>query len=752
MPSLRIIGISRKEALEMHRFKRACGALMAGVLTISVFAASGCRSNGKMRDDPQTDVSMNTSETTSEPSVPKQTETSDIAYQCPVSSSEKEAKALALELGLPPEDLHGKYDLFLKYADCVINNPRLIEYRGFVVNLFPMVADHLEPEDEEYFLSELRELTFESIYLGSNSGDFQSWSNSIRIFGDGTLYETEATYETTMHELTHFFDAFCDQEWESTMALVDGRLAYREDLTEEQWMNAKEYYTASFIVEGGAELYNGKYFTKHPFTYNGPHNFLTGFEWIFGSDALDKMFFSRNSTEIFIGYMKDIGYTDEQIVNVIHSFNSYTYDYIEAPEHPVRFEDVLIDLYEHEKKTDWKEDKVFCQILRQISPGTYDNIPLKHEEVSDILMPYSEQLDFANSIFNSIDQGDNPAAYGIFDVLILDGKPYLSTELIRAEGVDKTRPTTLLVDYDFDTGKVLSYEYYVHSYPQVCPKPLDTGKALDKRLASLIHDHSKLLSQKPYAGKDELKEVYERAAAIGNKYGVYIRVGEDLPPYAEPYVFDLGTEKTFDAKKINDMLDIAEGVLSQFPDGYFAQFDYGYFKGFEICIFEWPLYSDLNTFWTEDGYIMSYSMDSVCTEDINEIRSGLIRAIFDATNMKLRNYFDNFTDPMFSESVWRSKNPAQFYYTGYMTDDIASEEYETYKDYVVSKDGMLSGRMDRILLMEAVLDKKDITEQCKEKARFYSQCIREAFDDSTWPDETTWEAFLSSSKEDSKAA
>ena len=108
---------------------------------------------------------------------------------------------------------------------------------------------------------------------------------------------------------------------------------------------------------------------------------------------------------------------------------------------------------------------------------------------------------------------------------------------------------------------------------------------------------------------------------------------------------------------------------------------------------------------------MSYSMDSVCTEDINEIRSGLIRAIFDATNMKLRNYFDNFTDPMFSESVWRSKNPAQFYYTGYMTDDIASEEYETYKDYVVSKDGMLSGRMDRILLMEAVLDKKDITEQ-----------------------------------------
>ena len=145
-------------------------------------------------------------------------------------------------------------------------------------------------------------------------------------------------------------------------------------------------------------------------------------------------------------------------------------------------------------------------------------------------------------------------------------------------------------------------------------------------------------------------------------------------------------------------------------------------------------------------------MDSVCTEDPVEHRRGLVQAIFDATDKKLRNYFDNFTDPMFSESVWKTKNPENFIYTGYYTEDIAGVEYENYKDYVVSKDGMLSGRMDRILLMQAVLDKENITEQCKEKARFYSQCIREAFDDSTWPEQTTWEALLDSSEADSKAA
>ena len=735
----------------MHRFKRTCGVLMAGALTISAFAVTGCRTGGRMRDDPQTDVSLNTSETTSEPYGPSQTETSDITYQCP-SSPEKEAKALAQELGLPPEELHGKYDLFLKYADCIINNPNLIEYRGFVVSLFPMVADHLEDEDEEFFLSMLRDLSFESVYLNGNAGDFRSWGNAIRIFGDGTLYETEATYSTAMHELTHFFDAYSDGEWEGQMAFVDGRLAYREELTEEQWLSSKEYYTASFIVEGGAELYNGKYFTKHPYSYPCPQNFLIGFEWIYGSDALDELFFSKDTTKRFVGYMKDIGYTDEQIVNVIQSFNHYTYDYVDAPENPVRMEDVLIDLYEHEKKTDWKEDKVFCQIIRQLNQRFYEDVPLKHDDVTDILMTYCEMEDFAHAVLGSIDQGDNPDILGIFDVIILDGKPYLTADLLQTEEINKDRPTTLLVEYDFDAGKVLSYEYYVHAYPKVLPQPLATGKALDERLSSLEHDTSDLLNQKPFVGADELKEVYDRAAEMGNKYGVYIRVGENLPTYAEPYIFDLGSEKTYDIQKINEMLDIAESVLSQFPDGYFAQFDYGYYKGFEICIFQWPLYSGLNIFWTEDGYIMSYSMDSVCTEDPVEHRRGLVQAIFDATDKKLRNYFDNFTDPMFSESVWKTKNPEHFFYTGYYPEDLADGEYETYKDYVVSKDGMLTGRMDRILLMQAVLDKENITEQCKEKARFYSQCIREAFDDSTWPEQTTWEALLDSSEADSKAA
>ena len=89
----------------MHRFKRTCGVLMAGALTISAFAVTGCRTGGRMRDDPQTDVSLNTSETTSEPYGPSQTETSDITYQCP-SSPAKAAKALAQLHNVKGSELH----------------------------------------------------------------------------------------------------------------------------------------------------------------------------------------------------------------------------------------------------------------------------------------------------------------------------------------------------------------------------------------------------------------------------------------------------------------------------------------------------------------------------------------------------------------------------------------------------------------------------------------------------------------------
>ena len=437
-------------------------------------------------------------------------------------------------------------------------------------------------------------------------------------------------------------------------------------------------------------------------------------------------------------------------MDVIRSFNAYTYDYNELPEHAYRMEDVLIDLYGHAKDSDWKEDKVFCQILVEINQSMTDDVPLKHEEVNDILQTRCDLCSFLNNITDQIDQGSNPKTFGDYRVMIIDDKPYLSLALERTDEDEKGTPRALLVDYDYDTEKVLSYEYFVRSYPMTLPQPLTAGKELDDRLSSLVHDSTALHNQTAYSGKAELQALYDRAAQIGNKYGVYIRLGEDLPEYAEPYVYDLPEE--YDVQKISDTLDHVENALSKFPEDFFDQLNYGYYKGLEIDVFRWPLYQDLNVFWTEDGYVMAYSMNCLCTDDLDLQEQGLVEAIFTAADLRIRNYNDNFENPSFSEEIWKDKNPENFYYSGYMAPEFASEYYDEFKNYVISEKSMISAKKDRPLLMEALVDNKDMSSECIEKAEFFSQAIRDAFDDSAGPEKTSWEAAIDSSKADEKAA
>ena len=710
---------------------------MAGVLTVSVLSAAGCWKEENATGDIVTEKSIETSDTERMSDDTTVDELSNVVYQDAKPLVEQEAEALAESLGMEKKDLHGRYDLFLDYADCVINNPKMAEYRGYALYLFPMVADHLKDENTEYFLETLKDLKMESVYLQANNGEFYSWENKISVFGDGIVYDTEATYETVLHELTHFTDANADGPWESDFAYIDGHLIPKRELSEEDMAKTEEFVVASFIIEGGAELYTAKYFTKNPQTYPVAHNFLIGFEWIYGSEALDDLFFSSDSTEKFIGYMREIGYSDEKIKNVIDSFNHYTYPDRVDTENKVRPEDVLIDLYKHEKGENWLEDKVFCHILQQLNQSFFDDAPLVHTEISNILITYCDMQDFIASVADQVEDGTQPGIFGPFKVIILDGKPYLTAELERTDDVEKDRPAALLLDYDFDNEKILSHEYYVHSYPQTLPKALPDGAQLKARLDSFKHDNSAAHEQTPFAGSADLQDIYDRAATIGNKYGVFIRLGEDMPSYVESRLFD--EDQTMDKETLNEVLDHIESALSKFPEGYFDQFNYGYYSGFEIDIFKWPLYEEMTVRSTENGYMMCFSFNSICAEPFDVQEEKLVEAVFSATDLILLNHFENIEDPMFSEKVWKTKNPDKFFYPGKNTDEFIQEIYDEFKDYVVCKEAMRYAPKDRSTLMEALVDEKDVPEKCLEKAEFYSQCIREVFDDSGWPEETLWE-------------
>ncbi len=724
----------------MHRFTHACCVLMAGALAVSVLAVTGCHKNEKPISDnshvEDADLDQEGKETENDVSVSGGK--SDVTYQDTRSKVEQDAIDLATSLGVTEDELHGKYELFLKYADCVVNNPKLGEYRAYALHMFPVVADHLTSENEEYFLSKLRDLKMESLYTSGAAGEFYSMDDMIRIFGDGIVYENEATYTTIFHELTHFVDAYVDGEEGHGFYLVDDHLYGPEEMPTEAWENDLDFYNTIFITEGGAELYMGKYFSKDPQTYTYDHMFLTGFEWIFGSQALDDLFFGSDTTQQFVGYLRDIGYSDTQIADVLRSFNYFTYNYENAPEGAVRYEDVLIDLYEHGKGDNWKEDPVFCHILRQINLSFYfSEVPLKHQELTDVLLSQSQMQEWTDSVMKQLFTGTNPDISGSFYVLILDGEPYLAADLERTEEIDTSRPTTLLVDYDFNNGKVQSYDYIVHPYPQTIPEVASSDQALTEKFSSLEHDHTALHSQTPYSGRADLAELYERAARIGNEYGVYIRLGEDVPSYVQTYANSLeGYE--FSPESIQNMstlLDQVEEILKKFPKGYFDQLDYGYYGGFEISIVEFASNNEMTVQYADDKYLMSFSMDCKAASDLLvEQDCRLMEAIFAATDKKLINYFENYEDPMFSESIWKELNPEDFYYHGYQDAD-----YERFNDYVVCYDGLRCAPKDRATLMESLMEPYAIPGPCLKKAEFYSRCIRQAFDDSSWPEKTAWE-------------
>ena len=730
----------------MHKYNKVSCALMTSALALSMFGTTACRrapSSTEGTTALSTAVSSETDNGKEEPSDDTTDSTSETTDPRPMDPIEQQAKTLAAELGVTDEELHGKYDLFLKYADIVVNNPKLGEWRAYALHVFPILADHLTKENEEYFMGNLKDLLMKSLVLSDAAGEYIEQSNQIRIYGDGIVYETESTYTTAFHELIHFIDDTVDGKKTDDVYYTDTRFTYQDDYTDEEWAHASDYVDnccdAAFITEGGAELFMGKYFSKTPRAYYCETSFLTGLEWIYGSETLDKIFFSHDSSMQFIRLLEDAGYSPEKICHLFDSFNFYTYQRIDMPEDPIRYEDVLIDLYTHVKDSNWKEDKVFYQILWQIHQGFSYQVEMKHTDVD-----FPDMWDFSKSLTSQVSQVNDADIMTILSVVLLDGKPYLTCGLYPVDDTKKLSSSALIIDYDFENKSIRSHELYSHAFPKKVPAASAPGDALDARLLSLKHDNTAAHQQTAYAGSSDLQASYERAAKIGNQYGMSIYLGENIPSYIDC------SKAISESSHIRTALDHLEAVLADFPEDFFDQFNYGYYSGFEIVIADRPLWNELQVYSTDNGYRINICLDCRSDETLSTMKDILRDAIFSAVDLKLQNYFENLEEPQFSEEVWITKNPEGFTYYGYINDDFVKEEYELNKKYLVSFTSMRCAPKERSQLMAALLEGEELTEECLEKAQFYSACIREAFDDASWPENTVWEKRIEDQKSGSQ--
>ncbi len=720
----------------MLRSQKVGCVLLACIVLLEIFISSSCR---KTENKDSAATPAETFETEGDdPSSTGSESSSSETEPMKMDPVEKEAKELAEKLGVSEDELHGRFDLFIKYADCIVNNPKLGEWRGYALHYFPIVADFLTDEYEDSFLEKVKDLRMISIPIYDAGGDFNAPGDTIRISGDGIVYQTDNTYTTIYHEMTHFMDAFAEGEESREVCYTGERFAYEDDLTEEEMAicqrDFSSYLYANFITEGGAELYMSKYFGRSPRAYYAESCFLTGIEWIYGSEALDTLFFSKDSTMRFIDMLKDGGYSDEKILLVFDSFNYDTYARIDQPDDFICFEDVLVDLYEHVKGKNWKDDKVFCRILQQIHFG-YSNIfdpPVQNQEINDILVDYQVRFQWTKTVMDQIPDMQETACFDQMCVMIRNDEPYLATRIQFSDESADPSVSAIEVEYDFESEKMISYEYISYNYPTEVPKSLPQGAELDARLKSFVHDNAKAHQQIAYSGSPEMKDLYDRACEIGNKYGVYIHVGEDLPEYLERG--NVGS-----VANLKTALDQVENVLEKFPEGYFDQLNYGYYSGFDIVLCNWPIMNELTVIHTKDEYIFHVALDCRNKENVAMVEERLLDAIFTATDMKLKNYYENFENPEFSEEKWALLNPVEFYYSGYTEEGQTDQNYETFKDYVTSKEAMIWAKKDRSQLMTAVMRSQELTEECLTKAEYYSRMIREAFDGSTWSEKTFWE-------------
>ena len=459
----------------MFRSQRVRRVFLAGTLVVSILAGAGCKKSteskkakSKSESSDQVVASLASDSSEEKVSSSEKTETTDPVSN--KSSGEEECKQdalkLAQELGVKEDDLRGRYELFIKYVDCLDQNTELGTLKDYVLHLFPVVADHLKPGDENHFFQNLSELKAEIGESYSPSfGEFHIDENLIIINDKGNTEESSAAYNVMYHELMHFIDYSIGGSYRSYVYYTGARFAHGEELTDEEWLDCKPVET-NFIVEGGADFYTGKYYRKNMEGYNTPSSFLSGIEWIYGEETVDRIFFASDSTMEFIRLLQDAGISDQKIVDSISTFNHETYSEKPLPDHPVRFEDLLVDLYESKKGSTWKDDKVFMQILNEINAWTSEEYPFEHEELKSLLLDYPSMEQKTEEILNRIDRHTSQDPTRIFKLMLIDGKPYLAADLFTSLEFDRNEAISLIIEYDFDKEQVISYEYFVPDYPE----------------------------------------------------------------------------------------------------------------------------------------------------------------------------------------------------------------------------------------------------------------------------------------------
>lgn len=242
----------------------------------------------------------------------------------------------------------------------------------------------------------------------------------------------------------------------------------------------------------------------------------------------------------------------------------------------------------------------------------------------------------------------------------------------------------------------------------------------------------------------------DRAAALGNAYGVEILLGDRTE--AEYGIYSMARE--MDEDYITAGLDGVEAALKKYPAGFFSQLLYGEQRRLEIHLtgafsLKTLPEGEVNGFTTYIGLAEEQAGKTVIVVDITmagSIEQTVHHEIMHVIDNKLAFDAKIREEALYSEEDWNALNPEGFSYVEdkfHLPENIYWDGYDRWFVDVYSR---TTAKEDRARILEYAMVEADWAfsgaEGRYQKLKYLCACIDDAFRTADWPEVTFWEAVL----------
>ena len=270
---------------------------------------------------------------------------------------------------------------------------------------------------------------------------------------------------------------------------------------------------------------------------------------------------------------------------------------------------------------------------------------------------------------------------------------------------------------------------------------------------SLQNDNSAAHRQEIRYGEiAELKECYELAAEIGNRYGVWIHIGDLVPRW----IWDAGNVPQCDPVLVKRALFRMDATMAVYPEGFFDQLVYGVYTRLDFYIVGFsPVGMGYVTRIQEESPVMGAARSCLCLDAEDDVQIDMLpytltHEITHLIDWRVQYVAANEEGHLYSDEAWMALNPDGFRYA-WDDEGLELEMYDRYYEYFAYSYGAHNPLEDRATLMgelmSATMDGRAGTEYtlpfpCLRKLDFFFRCVRDSFDTTGWPEETAWEQGL----------